>query len=133
MQEGASKLTRGQRCEERAKHSRDNRLNITKGLVKSDLSADEIRRLQRVDPFLQEIAELKKEDHAEAEYFQRDELYCRRWRSQELEQLFLPQICRQMVLKITHSVPNVRSFAEKEYLGESVSEVLLARSLHGYC
>ena len=33
--------------------------------------------------------------------------------SQELEQLILLQICRQTVLKITHSVPNVRSFGEK--------------------
>ena len=96
MRKEAREMTRGQRREERAKHSKDNGLNMAKGLVKLGLSADEIRRLQRGDPSLQEIrecAELRKED-AEAECFLRDGLYYRRWRSR-VEQLILPQICRR--------------------------------------
>ena len=82
-----------------------------------DISAEELKTLQTTDVMLRSVRDAVKTCEAEQGmgFFTRDGLLYRRWvpsgcREEEMavEQLVLPEKCRETVMKLTHSIPLAR-------------------------
>ena len=119
------KLTRSQKREERYHRGRqeslvkdveDNDMTEAVDLVgqhELDISVEEMKTLQATDPSLDNLREIAETgvSRSGVAFFRREGLLHRRWvpkgrdREMSVEQLVLPQKCRDMVMKLAHTIP----------------------------
>ena len=121
-------LTRSQKRERKKEYS-EHGPSRTQEYQKWEFHPEEIQRLQREDETLKDIRGVAADSALEkgAEFFHRDGTYYRNrnLRGEIVEQLILPEACRDPVLQMAHAIP-MAGLGQKENHGAHSTDFFLA-------